>query len=57
MRDPYYHSFPHGQGLRAQIVYCIDVIARLVVGLMGLWFILFMMLYLFGDVPPWPHHR
>jgi hypothetical protein len=57
MREPQYDSFPHGQGLRAQIVYCIDVIARLVVFGLLLWGLLFMMLYLFGDTPPYPYHR
>jgi tetrahydromethanopterin S-methyltransferase subunit B len=56
MRDPYYDSWPRGQGIRAQIVYCIDMIARLVVGLMVMWLLLFVLLYAFGDVSPWPKH-
>lgn len=48
MRDPVYNSFPHGLGLRAQIIYCIDVFARLVVFGLLLWGLLFMMFYLFA---------
>jgi hypothetical protein len=33
------------------------MVARLVVGLMVMWLLLFVLLYAFGDVPPWPHHR
>jgi hypothetical protein len=53
-----YNEWPRGRGLRAQIIYCIDVFARLVVFGLLLWGLLFMMLYLFGDVSPYPpHHR
>jgi glycerol-3-phosphate acyltransferase PlsY len=44
MWGPVYDSFPHGRGLRAQIIYLIDVIARLVVSLLILWFVVFVML-------------
>jgi hypothetical protein len=44
MLGPQYDRFPHGLGLRAQIIYLIDCIARLVVGLLILWFVVFVML-------------
>jgi hypothetical protein len=48
MLGPQYDSFPHGQGLRAQIIYCIDVFARAVVFGLLLWGLVFMMFYLFA---------
>lgn len=53
-RDPQYDSWPKGLGIRAQVVYVIDMIARLVVGLMVAWGLLFVLLYAFGDTSPWP---
>jgi tetrahydromethanopterin S-methyltransferase subunit B len=57
MRGPYYDKWPAGQGFRAQAIFLIDMVARLVVGLMVMWFLLFILLWAFGDVSPWPHHR
>jgi hypothetical protein len=39
MLGPQYEEWPRGQGLKAQTVYIIDIIARLVVSLLLLWFV------------------
>ena len=44
MRDPFYDSWPRGRGLRAQLVYLIDVIANLVVSALILWGIIVILL-------------
>jgi len=39
MLGPQYDEWPRGQGLRAQAIYVMDVVARLVVSLLLLWFV------------------
>jgi hypothetical protein len=56
MFGPQHDSFPKGQGIRAQIIYCIDMLARLVVGVLGLILMFIVLFHVFGDVPVWPKH-
>jgi hypothetical protein len=44
MWGPVYDERPRGQGLLAHAIYVMDIIARLVVSVLILWFVVFVML-------------